>query len=498
LKRSIWIIITILALIIGLTTGIFGASKIISDKIFIPELKITGDVRNIIKISDPDIFKDTSILNTGGYKIDTFSLRKLIDYGEPFSQQNKILVTGCDGKTAELDYEELSSSYIAFDSEDGWHSINLKHPVSTKIKRIKEIAVIAKGAVIDFEYGLSVIDPDENLLSITPGQAYGRTTEYLELEGDVSMEKDGDQLGASIYSKKKVLGIEELLDNGTYEKLVVMGRDGNIIYTGNTGLIELEDNHFNYIDGLSGEITVNDLAGIMIDYPGASITDVYHDSIYYLGRGDKVMVIILDGFGYHQYKHAAENGYIPFMENSRNTVIASSVFRPVTNAGLAAMFTGKPPAENGIHDREDREPMVPTVFNNIVQDNKKALYIEGDIQILKTEIEPVLNIDHNNDGYIDDDIFRYSMENINDGFDFVVIHFHSIDDMGHDYGDIVPETMDTIKRLDSYVDALVSGWDGQVIVTADHGMHTVSDGGSHGEFRYEDMFVPYIVFSVGQ
>ncbi len=498
MKRSIWIIITICALIAGLAIGIFGVPKIAQDRVFVPELKIIGDIRNVIEISDLDIFEDGSILSIEGDTIKTFPLKQLIDSGEPFSQQNRVLIVGHDGSAAELDYSDLARSYITFDSEYGWHSINLNHPVSTKIKRIKEIAVISKETVIDYEYGLSIITAGENLLNITPGQAYGRTAEYLSLEGNVSMEKDGSQHKASIYSKEKVISIGELLDHDIGKNIVLMGRDGNIVYTKNTYMVELDDNHFNYIDGLSGDREIIDLAGIMMGPPGASIMDVYNDCIYYTGRDEKVMVIILDGFGYHQYEYAYANGYIDFMKDAGSIAVASSVIKPVTNSGLAAMFTGRPPAENGVHNHDNREPLVPTIFASIIHNNKRALYIEGDIQILKTEINPVLNIDRNNDGYRDDDIFEYSMENIDKDFDLMVVHFHSIDDAGHDFGDTAAETMDRIKILDSYVEMLVSGWDGHVIVTADHGMHPTPDGGSHGEFRYEDMFVPYIVFSPGQ
>jgi len=490
--------ITIFALIVGLATGVFGISKIIQNKVFIPELKVAGDIRNVIKILDLDIFEDTSIINIEGDTIKAFPLRQLIDSGEPFSQQNSVLIVSHDGSAAELDYDDLAKSYLAFSSRDGWYSINLNHPVNTKIKRIKEIAVISKETDIDYEYGLSIITTGENLLNITPGQAYGRTTEYLNPEGNVSMEKDGSQHRASIYSKEKVLRIEELLDYNIEKNIVLMGRDGNIVYTGKTGLIELDDNHFNYVDGLSGDREIIDLAGIMMNSPGASIMDVYNDCIYYIGQGEKVMVIILDGFGYHQYEYAYANSYIDFMKDAGSIIIASSVIKPVTNSGLAAMFTGKPPAENGVHNHDNRQPLVPTIFASIIHDNKRALYIEGDIQILKTEIDPALNIDRNNDGFRDDDIFEHSMENIDSGFDLMVVHFHSIDDMGHNFGDTAAETMDRIKILDTYVEELVSDWDGYVIVTADHGMHPTPDGGSHGEFRYEDMFVPYIIFSPGQ
>ncbi|HAJ95782.1 MAG TPA: hypothetical protein DCP02_06070 [Actinobacteria bacterium] len=498
MKRSIWIIITVFALMAGLAIGVFGVPKMVQDRVFVPELKVIGDIRNVINISDLDIFEDGPMLNIEGDTIKASPLRQLIDSGEPFSQQNSVIIVGHDGSVAELDYDDLAKSYLAFNSEHGWHSINLNHPVSTKIKRIKEIAVISKVTDIDYEYGLSIITTGENLLNITPGQAYGRMTEYLNPEGNVSMEKDGSQHKAFIYSKKKVIRIEELLDYDIEENIVLMGRDGNIVYTGNIGSVELDDNHFNYNDGLSGDREIIDLAGIMMDPPGASIMNVYNDCIYYTGLDEKVMVIILDGFGNHQYEYAYANNYIDFMRDASSITTASSVIKPVTNSGLAAMFTGKPPAENGVHNHDNRQPLVPTIFASIIHDNKKALYVEGDIQILKTEIDPVLNIDRNNDGYTDDDIFECSMENIDSGFDLMVVHFHSIDDMGHDFGDTAAETMDRVKILDSYVEELVLAWDGYVIVTADHGMHPTPDGGSHGEFCYEDMFVPYIVFSPGQ
>jgi len=497
LKRSIWIIIAIFALIAGLAIGVFGVSKIVQDKAFVPKLKIIGDIRNIIEIMDLDIFEDDLVINIEGDAARAVSLKKLIDSGEPFSQQNNILIAGHDDSVAELDYEGLDNSYLAFNSEHGWHSINPEHPANTKIKRIREIAVISKDNSIDHEYGLSIISVDENILNITPGQAYGKTTEYLYPEGDVSMEKDGGRYDASVYSKKDIIEIERLLDRDMGENIVLMGRDGNIVYTRSIGMVELNDNHFNYIDS-GGNRKISDLAGIMMDPPGASIMDVYDDCVYYMDKGEKVMVIILDGFGYHQYEYAYANGYIDFMRDAGNIKQASSIIKPVTNSGLAAIFTGRPPAESGIYDHDNRQPLVPTIFDSILKGNKSAIYIEGNIQILKTEIDPVLNTNRNNDGYIDDDIFRCAMENIGEDFDLMVIHFHSIDDIGHDAGDIVPGTMDRIKLLDSYVKELALSWDGYVIVTADHGMHKTGDGGSHGEFRYEDMFVPYIVFSPGK
>ena len=49
-------------------------------------------------------------------------------------------------------------------------------------------------------------------------------------------------------------------------------------------------------------------------------------------------------------------------------------------------------------------------------------------------------------------------------------------------------------RIDDYVHVLAEGFDGRMIITADHGLHeTPEGGGEHGVFSKEDMIVPYIV-----
>ena len=121
-----------------------------------------------------------------------------------------------------------------------------------------------------------------------------------------------------------------------------------------------------------------------------------------------------------------------------------------------------------------------------------------DIQIIKTEIEASLNSDRNSDGTIDDEIFEAALDNLDSDAALITVHFHSIDDSGHDTGDLPQETMERIRVIDTYIEELVSGWQGKVIITSDHGMHPISGGGNHGEFRYEDMVVPYLIINGGK
>jgi phosphopentomutase len=55
--------------------------------------------------------------------------------------------------------------------------------------------------------------------------------------------------------------------------------------------------------------------------------------------------------------------------------------------------------------------------------------------------------------------------------------------------------MERLETIDSYIEKLASNWNGKIIITSDHGMHSTGEGGDHGEFRFEDMVVPYIIIN---
>lgn len=247
-------------------------------------------------------------------------------------------------------------------------------------------------------------------------------------------------------------------------------------------LVVLSFYHFN-----EGTPTGNE-----IDYSEGSVMDAYHDTLKYLKNSERVMILYLDGFGYHQYEYAIENGYAPFLEKSNKADQVTTVYEPVTNAGFAAMITGKPPSENGVHSRKEKDLKVISIFGQAQKLNKKALLVEGNIKILNTEIEPLLNIDKNKDGFTDDEVFEKAQKNIQE-YDLIMVHFHGIDDCGHKYGDLAKKTMERIKIVDGYVEQLVLNWEGRVIITSDHGMHKTEQGGSHGEYIEKDLLIPYLI-----
>lgn len=295
----------------------------------------------------------------------------------------------------------------------------------------------------------------------------------------------------TLVGQAETFTLQEHIDK-PFDKALVIGKLGEVRVF-EEGYFKANEDSIDYIDKYGNEI--KDIAGVIINPPEGSITDAYYDMKEHIIY-ENVLFLLLDGFGYHQYEYAKENGFLPFLKDYEATK-AMSVYRPVTNAGLAAIITGRTPEYNGVYSRKQRELQVGSIFKLALELERNTAYVEGNIGILNTEIQPILNLDENKDGYTDDEVYRCILEAIEDKKQFIFAHFHGIDDANHSCGPLSDEAMERIRTIDSYIEDIVSIWDGIVIITADHGVHNVEDGGDHGDFRYEDLIVPYIIINRG-
>lgn len=243
---------------------------------------------------------------------------------------------------------------------------------------------------------------------------------------------------------------------------------------------------------MNGEKRIDNIEGIYLTDNYQSITNSYYVVKDYIDSGKNVMVLLLDGFSYNQFKMAKEKEYIPFLSKYFKYP-ALSVFTPVTNAGYAAIITGKTPDINGVFDRSVRQMNVESIFGYCLKNNIKQTLIESDIKILNTEIEPNLHVDINKDGEIDDEIYRSTLKAMEEDFKFIFLHFHGIDDRGHTFGPYSEETMEYIRIIDNYLEVLSQNWEGPIVLVPDHGMHETDEGGSHGICAQPDMVVPYFI-----
>jgi len=279
------------------------------------------------------------------------------------------------------------------------------------------------------------------------------------------------------------------------DKSIIMTYDGGYYPLEIDGTLYSETEGVNF-KNTDGKKLYENVVGIINSPPKISVMDVYHESKTLI-KDNKVMVIYIDGWGWHQYEYLKENYKELYTSKINGFKKALTVYKPVTNSGYAAMITGQPPYKNGILNRDYREVKVETIFQYIQEIDKRAVLIEGNSNIITTGLNPILNLDTNESGSNDDEVFNSAIENI-ENTDYLFVHFHGFDDFGHTYGPFGDKTVDKFIEIDNYVENLVSKWEGKIIITTDHGMHEVEDGGSHGEFRCEDMIVPFGIFEGGK
>ena len=310
--------------------------------------------------------------------------------------------------------------------------------------------------------------------------------ETISEENGINIFRENENLIVNFVPTEKT-SIKNIIDED-FSHVAIISERGEVNLVGSDFCIDKDKSIF----VTDGERKFENIAGIYLTNKYNSITDAYYQMEDYLKNDEKVMTVLLDGFSYSQFKNAHEKGHIPFLSKYFKYP-ALSVLTPVTNAGFAAIITGQTPDVNGVHDRSVRQMNVDSIFQYALNNSKKSILLESDIKILNTEIEPELHIDQNKNGDTDDEMFESALRASKENYDLIFIHFHGIDDRGHSFGPYSDETMDYVKTIDKYLEALSEIWDGPILLVADHGMHETSEGGGHGICYQSDMVVPYFI-----
>ena len=484
-------IITIVISIIFLSHTAYSLDKKTG---FVPNAYLQGDVQTVINLKEITDIESREITYKDN-KLEVYKLKDVIGKAKPLSNQYNIIISAEDGLRAKISGDKIEESYLNFSHQHGWEVINLNHPISSNIKLIDSITIVDKSK--DKNEAFTIITPDKNHFIKTPGQLLVETFQKKAVfEGKSTQNVEGVNYTTEIYSEKRVLKPELLIEKDFAKRTIIFNDKGKTL-SYNGGYLELKNNYINYINPKQKE-ELSDIKGIVIDAPLKSNKNTYYDAIHYLENGEKVMVILLDGFGYHQYEYLKKNNQIPFLSKIENNAKVITSYKPVTNTGLAAVLTGKGPTENGVYNREFKDLKSPDIFKKASDLGLESAYIEGNIKILNTYVDPILNPDLNENDTTDDEVFNETKKQIKNGSQFIFAHFHGIDDSGHDYGPLGEETIQVIKQTDNYISQLAEIWDGKIIITSDHGMHATREGGDHGLVLYEDMFVPYLITEGGK
>ncbi len=464
----------------------------------LPTLQVVGDLEQWVNIHEQwdNYDKTKTIYNET--TIEAMNLYDLIHSFELVYFSFDIVLKAEDGFMVRIDGETLKDTFLGYSKQNRWVYISEKHPVNSRIKNMNEIIIVKKETEPpNHAMGLNIIQGDDTF-HMSMGQLLCQEYRIFPYhDGDSSFESHGETVTISVMKQKKMIKLSDIIKEDM-RNLLIMNEEGLHVYeTDVEGYIEIDQNHVNYMKP-DGSIYNRDIKGLMINPPNHSVMDTYYDALHFIENNEKVLILFLDGFSYEQYAYIKQNKPNLFLSSVQGVKKASTVYKPITNAGFAAIITGKEPDVNGVMDRSMRELKVDSIFDKTSELYKKSILIEGNTAILNTSIKPILNIDQNKDGYTDDEIYQSAKTLLDGSHDLALIHFHSIDEVGHQVGYIQEAVMTQIEVVDQYVESLVKDWNGKAIIVSDHGMHDTAQGGSHGEFRAEDLFVPYVILNGGQ
>lgn len=213
-----------------------------------------------------------------------------------------------------------------------------------------------------------------------------------------------------------------------------------------------------------------------------------------------VALIFLDGFSYDTYSQSVDENLIPNIQADSSVFRAVSVYPPRTTTASAALLTGLTPNESGVNKSGIRSTEARTIFDAAAEQGLTSIAIEGESMSFNIRnTTAVLSGDRDNNGGTDDNTFANAMEALDETIpDLIWIHFHGIDDLGHQYGPNTDEVLDKVVEIDAYVGEIceILPENTLIIIFSDHGMHYEKEEeefGNHGNLINDDMVIPIII-----
>lgn len=435
-------------------------------------LKISGDLKQEYKIGNLNRLYNKKI-QFKGKEINVVDLETVFSYiGLNLENKEDYKIQISDEKNViETKLTNIKSYYLTENEEDFTlfgSSGNLL------IENIENIFIV--NTKKDWSSGLNIIDPETNIVNLVPSDFSINNYKIKSFKNNSIAISEGEDIFQEVqYDKKKIINLNDYIDFPQV-RTTVINKSGKSVNFKN-GFIEVDGNQFNLIDE-NGALVLEDIKGIILNTPVYNINDVYLDSMHYLKKNEPVMIIIINGLGYYQYVNAYNDGDIPFLQGQTIANRSLTAYRPTTENALKSMFN----YENN------------NLFDQIKAINNSSIYISNTKYIESSNLNYESVRDNNENHYYDDDTFNKISEIINNNDSLIVSNFTDYEKNALAFGPYSDEALTTLRNFDNYISKLSEKWPGNIIITSDHGIHENQAGeGANGSFRFEDMFVPYII-----
>ncbi len=211
----------------------------------------------------------------------------------------------------------------------------------------------------------------------------------------------------------------------------------------------------------------------------------------------RAVIILTDGAQYDKWQAMRSSGKLPLSAGQDKVYCGLSVYPPITTSASAALLSAAPPAKNGVYGYGYRSTELTTLFDRVAESGGSVAAVEGaSLPFNLRNAAVILSGDKEGNGHSDDNVFQNALDVIQNNMPTLLyIHFHEVDDMGHSYGENSAEYETALIRVDHYIAQIVAALpaDTLVVITADHGLHTTSDGGNHGTLTAADMLIPITI-----
>ncbi len=245
------------------------------------------------------------------------------------------------------------------------------------------------------------------------------------------------------------------------------------------------------------EVGITDLAATAASALNISPPEISTGSPLVEGQADAVLMVFLDAFGYLRYSKAKEAGLIPTLSALDPPRIGLTTYPPITTVSTASLLTGTDPWNHGVETRGIRKTDQQTILDTAAGAGLEVRAVEGDalsFQLRGAVFD--LSGDRDGSGGTDDNVLKNTLAVLDEGMpDLFLVHFHGIDDLGHEYGPMTDPEEEKIREVDralgQILDRVPSGT--LVLIFADHGMHAVEGQerlGNHGHLIDRDMLIP--------
>ncbi len=366
------------------------------------------------------------------------------------------LLCGKDGTAAYVN--KVSFPNIDISRQKGkWNSTALDLPEVVNINNLEKISLFTRESI----YSLNIIRNTTQIDIVTPFEAETDQYELLGRSIKNGYAASKFKFQRNFRTSTEADSVLAIFNNGT-EKWLKPSENGELLD------IEFEDYYFSCEE--------DTLVTLWENQPEMNAYKL-HETLNQKLKDERSLVIFLDSYGWLYKEHLKAIGYSGWLSDldfaPLRVPYPPRTFNSYWVIGSGSIWQNRKVTDEYFADL----PVAP----------EKALIIEADMKFYPSPIRHILNTDVNNNGTIDDEIWQDAVDHLDDDLQFLLVHFHSLDDTGHATGAYSSERFEVFQQLEKYIRNLTTRWNGSVYLFSDHGMHTEGSKGTHYRGTAEDI-----------